>query len=102
MRQCRPDLPVTTRRPNGNSLLGVVLGLPAAAVGVLVARRQPRNPLDWSLLASAASLVLSTDGGLYVLLDYRLGGGLPIGLHDALVRDGLAERPRSPAARIES
>jgi len=55
----------------------LVISLPTAAVGLLVARRQPRNPLGWLLLAISACLVLSEDGGLYAILDYRLGRGLP-------------------------
>jgi hypothetical protein len=57
----------------------LVIGLPAGAVGWLVARRQPRNPVGWLLLASTACLLLGTDGGLYALLDYRLGHSLPLG-----------------------
>jgi hypothetical protein len=36
----------------------LVIGVPTAAVGVVVARRQPRNPLGWLLLAISACLVL--------------------------------------------
>jgi hypothetical protein len=47
---------------------------------MLVARRQPRNPLGWLLLLVAACLVLSTDGPLYALLDYHVHHGrLPFG-----------------------
>ena len=47
---------------------------------MVVARRQPRNPLGWLLLAVTACLVLSTDGPLYVLLDYHVHHGrLPFG-----------------------
>ncbi len=57
----------------------LVIGLPAGAVGWLVARRQPRNPVGWLLLVITACLLLGTDGGLYALLDYRLGHHLPFG-----------------------
>jgi hypothetical protein len=57
----------------------LVIGLPAGAVGVLVARRQPRNPLGWLFLGITACLLLGTDGGLYAVLDYRLGRSLPFG-----------------------
>jgi hypothetical protein len=58
----------------------LVIGVPTVAVGVIVARRQPRNPLGWLLLAVSACLVLSTDGPLYALLDYQVHGGrLPYG-----------------------
>jgi hypothetical protein len=66
----------------------LVIGVPTAAVGVAVARRQPRNPLGWLLLAISACLVLSTDGPLYALLDYRFHHGrLPFGPIAVLLND---------------
>jgi len=63
-----------------NLFLGPVLGLPFAIVGMLLARRLPRNPVGWLFLASAFSGALSTDAGFYALLRYRLGhGALPLG-----------------------
>jgi hypothetical protein len=53
--------------------------LPLAAVGYLVARRQPRNPIGWLLLAAPAGVFLSDDAGPYVLLVYKLGHRLPLG-----------------------
>ncbi len=44
-----------------------------AVVGVVVARRQPRNPIGWILLTFILMLVLSTDAGDYAVLGYRLG-----------------------------
>jgi hypothetical protein len=65
---------------SGEVVTALVVGLPAGAVGMVVARRQPRNPLGWLLLAVTACLVLSTDGPLYALLDYRIHNGrLPLG-----------------------
>jgi len=50
-----------------------------AGVGVVVARRQPGNPIGWLLLISIALLLLSTDVGFYAVLYYRLGHhGLPL------------------------
>jgi hypothetical protein len=47
-------------------------------VGVVVARRQPRNPIGWILLIFILLLVLSTDAGDYAVLYYRFGHhGLP-------------------------
>ncbi len=43
-----------------------------AVVGVVVARRQPRNPIGWILLTFILMLVLSTDAGDYAVLGYRL------------------------------
>jgi len=67
----------------GQSLLSnvgqVVTFLPIAAVGFLVARHQPRNPIGWLLLACATATLLSADATLYVWLVYRLGHRLPLG-----------------------
>jgi hypothetical protein len=57
----------------------LVIGVPCAVVGVLVARRQPGNPIGWLFLVIAACLFLATDGGDYALLSYRLGHHLPLG-----------------------
>jgi hypothetical protein len=57
-----------------------VLALGCAAVGFVVIRRQPANPIGWLLLTTA--MVDLADGltAGYVLLCYRLGhGGLPLG-----------------------
>jgi hypothetical protein len=49
----------------GNLAIAAVIGVPCAAVGWLVARRQPGNPLGWLILVIAVCLFLSTDGGEY-------------------------------------
>ena len=64
-----------------DSLNALVIGLPCGLVGILVARRQPANPLGWLLLAIALCLIVSTDGSEYALLRYRLGDRqLPLGI----------------------
>ena len=62
-----------------DGLLALVLGVPCAGTGMVVARRQPRNPIGWLFLATAACLFLSTDGADYAFLAYRLGHHLPVG-----------------------
>ncbi len=57
----------------------IVIAVPTAAVGVLVARHQPRNPNGWLLLAIAAAVLVSTGAGAYSLLVYRQGRHLPLG-----------------------
>jgi len=57
----------------------VVPFLPIAAVGLVIARHRPRNPIGWLLIAAAASAALTDDGQLYVWLVYRLGRHLPLG-----------------------
>jgi hypothetical protein len=47
--------------------------LVSAAVGVVVARHQPRNPLGWLLIFFTLLLMLSLDGGYYAVYCYSLG-----------------------------
>ena len=63
----------------GNLAIAAVIGVPCAAVGWLVARRQPGNPLGWLFLVIAVCLFLSTDGGEYAAFSYLLGHHLPFG-----------------------
>jgi hypothetical protein len=62
-----------------NGTLPLVIGVPCAGVGILVARRQPRNPIGWLFLVTGTCLFLSTDGSDYALLVYRSGHHLPLG-----------------------
>jgi hypothetical protein len=63
-----------------NLALGAFLGLPFAVVGMVVANRQPRNPIGWLLLAGGFLAALCSDAGMYSVLRYRLGDlGLPLG-----------------------
>lgn len=66
-------------RQPGYPLQPIMIAIPSAAVGVLVARRQPRNPNGWLLLGIAAADLVSTGAGAYSLLVYRLGRDLPLG-----------------------
>jgi hypothetical protein len=64
----------------------VVCGL----VGMLVARRQPRNPEGWLLLVPAVCALALFDAGLYAVLDYHLHHGrLPLGEGALFVRDSI-------------
>jgi hypothetical protein len=61
---------------------GVLLLIVAivAAVGLVVARRQPSNPIGWMLLVAATFFAAYAVAVLYVVLDYhRHGGRLPLG-----------------------
>jgi N-terminal 7TM region of histidine kinase len=61
----------------------VVCGL----LGMLVARRQPRNPEGWLLLGLAVCAIALFDSGLYAVLDYHLRHGrLPLGEIAVFVR----------------
>ena len=57
----------------------LALGVPFAGVGVVVARRQPRNPIGWLSLAFAVCFLLSIDAGFYLMAVYRFGRHLPLG-----------------------
>jgi hypothetical protein len=54
----------------------IMMSLPA--VGIVVARRQPRNPLGWLFLAVGALSALGVGAGAYAVLSYRLGHHLPL------------------------
>jgi ABC-type Na+ efflux pump permease subunit len=57
-----------------------VMAVALAAVGMVVASRQPCNRIGWLLVGSGLATMLSTDAALYVVLDYRTGHGtLPFG-----------------------
>jgi hypothetical protein len=74
-------LEILTGKVNlGQSILSLVIIITFGAVGVVVARAQPRNPVGWLLLGCALALALSTAGGSYAVLIYRLGHrNLPLG-----------------------
>jgi hypothetical protein len=78
----------------GDGIVALVIGVPCMAVGYVVARRQPRNPLGWLFLVIAIFLFVPTVGGDYAYLDYGLGHHLPFaaaGLAvDQLWSEGLA------------
>jgi hypothetical protein len=64
----------------GQDIGNLVIFIAFGAVGVVVARAQPRNPVGWLLLGGAVGLALSSAGGDYAVLVYRLGHRtLPLG-----------------------
>jgi hypothetical protein len=69
----------------GPGATALVIGVPSAGVGVVVARRQPGNPLGWLFIAIAACLILSSVGADYAFLVYRLGHHLPLGVAGLLL-----------------
>ena len=65
------------------SILGagpvVLVAVIYVGVGVVVARRQPRNPIGWILLTFILLFIFSSAAGFYAVLYYRLGyRGLPL------------------------
>jgi predicted permease len=59
--------------------VAAAIGVPCAAVGWLVTRRQPGNPIGWLFLVTGVFMFLSTAGGDYGDYVYRLGHHLPLG-----------------------
>jgi hypothetical protein len=58
---------------------GIAIVVMYAGVGVVVARRQPRNPIGWLLLLFIALYVLGAGAVEYAVLAYTLGHrGLPL------------------------
>jgi len=56
-----------------------IIVLPFGVVGYVVARRQPRNPIGWILLAVTLVFLLSADGSSYAVMHYHKGfHGLPL------------------------
>ena len=63
-----------------NVATGLTIPLVYAAVGVVVARHQPRNPVGWILIFFVVLLLIPLDAGYYAVLRYRLGyHGIPLG-----------------------
>jgi MFS family permease len=62
----------------GDAVVAAVIGVPCAAVGWVVARRQPGNPIGWLFLVIGVFMFLSTVGGDYGYYVYRLGHHLPL------------------------
>jgi hypothetical protein len=56
----------------------LLIVLPLAAVGLVVARRQPQNPIGWIFLVLTAWSAVGLDAGAYAMLAYRLGHHLPL------------------------
>jgi hypothetical protein len=70
----------TLNHPKGENLPFIVIALPFAAVGFVVARRQPNNAIGWILFGVAACFLLIAVGREYSGIDYRVHHGLlPLG-----------------------
>ncbi len=69
----------------------VLLVVATAAVGVVVARHLPANPMGWILLGVGCFAMLSAAGTNWLLVDYRLDHGrLPLGWLALLMQIGWA------------
>ena len=75
---------------------GTTIGLAAvfAVEGVVIAKRQPRNAIGWTLLFAASLILSDTTAKLWLVLDYRLHHGeLPLGIAAAHWRAGFVLLP---------
>jgi hypothetical protein len=71
-------LAIATHQLRSSGLSPFALIAPYAIVGVIVARRQPRNPIGWLMLAIALTILIPSVAGLYGLLAFTDGHpGLP-------------------------
>jgi hypothetical protein len=71
---------LSVKIPPHTGLKGVwVVTLPFAAVGLVVARRQPRNPIGWIFLALTFGVLVSVNAANYAVLVYRVHDALPLG-----------------------
>ena len=58
---------------------GMVIVLTFAGVGLVIARRQPGNPIGWIMVVFTLAYVLGAAASYYAVLYYRLGHrGLPL------------------------
>jgi hypothetical protein len=65
--------------PTDDGLVLVLLAA-SAALGYVIARTEPRNPIGWIFLALGLSTCFDYVARLYLIIDYRQhGGGLPLG-----------------------
>ena len=68
-----------------------VVVLASVLVGVVVAARQPRQPMGWLFISIAAFFAASIDASFYSLLDYRMHHGtLPLGAVAVLLQPSWA------------
>jgi len=75
----------TSSGPSGVGLF-LLFGLAFAGVGVVVARREPRNPIGWLLLGVSLAMTAGSVGPEYAYLDYTVHhGSLPLGAIGVLV-----------------
>jgi len=67
----------------------IVFGLSFTVVGVIVARRQPRNPMGWLLLGVALAIDVGSFAPAYAYFDYGTHhGSLPLGPVAVLLSGG--------------
>jgi hypothetical protein len=72
-------VPLDVLSRQGSPAEPLVAAASFTAVGLVVARRRPRNPMGWLLAAIGILILLTVAGGYYAVLVYRLRYRLPLG-----------------------
>jgi hypothetical protein len=70
--------PLLTGGAGAQGGTSTVIAVSCAVVGLMVAWHRPRNPIGWLMLILAVGFMFTADGGLYDVLNYRLGHQLPL------------------------
>jgi hypothetical protein len=65
-------LSVLAHQATGSDLAFTLITVPFAAVGALVAAKQPRNSIGWLLLGLALIVLVGADAGFYSVYAYRI------------------------------
>ena len=75
-----PDQQSASSSSIAETVAGVAFVLAFTAVGVVVARREPRNPMGWLLIAVPLAVQAGSAGPAYAYIDYTVHHGtLPLG-----------------------
>ena len=78
----------TSSGPSGVAFF-ILFGLAFGGVGVVVARREPRNPIGWLLLGTSLAMSAGNAGPEYAYLDYTVHhGSWPLGAIGVLLDQG--------------
>jgi 4-amino-4-deoxy-L-arabinose transferase-like glycosyltransferase len=72
-------VPLDVLSRQGSPAEPLVAAASFTAVGLVVARRRPRNPTGWLLAVIGILILLTVAGGYYAVLVYRLRDRLPLG-----------------------
>ncbi len=87
------QIPLASLAHQGRDVLSgaayLVFALSFTAVGVVVARREPRNPIGWLMIGLTLAVLFTIDGGDYAYVDYKFHhGALPLGHVAVLLTPG--------------
>ena len=72
-------VPLDVLSRQGSAAEPLIAAASFSAVGLVVARRRPRNPMGWLLAGIGILILLTVAGGYYAVLVYRLRDRLPLG-----------------------